>query len=746
MEVVENKVSFSFKKSDLLVQPLAFKSISYLDDLIMLLREDVGNAGQIHSSRLSFLWSYQVKDIAILLRDSLVNLLKLEQYNKDGLKTDAELLEYQEQLAIVLEDATTEVSQSYDNCLKSNLELNVEWQHQTNPVHAIIDQVNKLIDQIKTTQRSQHKLDKLDTKFADYRTSYLEHMEERRENVNKIQKILSGLKSSIEKEESEVQKPALVKIDSQILSSIEDIESSIVFAPYQFIILEDTDKLKLAVDTNAGQIVYKTIDVLSEISGWTSFNLTSPLKNIDTTLQTYKGRVLVGLIQISNRIKARFESGSDSEISISKSTLTAPLSRMITEYSEEILPNDLEKLKDLEEELKDSIRVSTLFNNQYNFLPSSAIGQLTGFAEKSELQRRYNPNRIRNLISTYTENLFTNYSKSEQITPAGYINNIISFDSESDVNALFLKHGFLGSSFSIDRPELMFRIDNHFQLWERGFGGALLITGKHLTGRSTILEMLPINYPDTTSYHIVPGQKIDINGHKTLMTHDLMATLQFIVKYKGSEKCMITIDDLAYYALNPEQTFALFSKLNSFIIKHSKQLYIAVVIHEFLYKKLRHFYNLKNIFTEVINTDNTATEHIESAVLTRAHAVANNEEANSDTDTLSSLSRKIAKKSYENIGRAMLLWCIYRNPNYKDNLSSSQFKGLVREHAPLLKTIIMHGTTSHPDLNRMLNDVDARQLKYDINGLIQIKLLYRPREGCIDINPYLKTFVEQYLV
>lgn len=746
MEAVKKEVSFSFNKSDLLVQPLAFKSISYLEDLILLLKEDVGSKGDIYSSRLSFLWSFQVKDIAILLRDSVVNLLKFEQYQNDELKSKEELSTYQEKLASVIETASAEVAQSYENCSKSNFELNTEWQHQTNPVSAITGQVNKIIDQIKTTQRSQHKLDKLHLKFADYRTSYLEHMDQRRQNIEKIQSVLTNLKSYVEKEDTEINKAALSKIDQQILASIEEIEGSITFPPYQFIILEDTDKLKLAVGTRAGQVIYKKIDILSEVSGWTTFNLTSPLKNIDTTLQTYKGRVLVGLIQISNRIKAKFESNNESEITLSKSTLTAPLSRMMTEYADEILPKDITKLGELEESIKEYIVVSQLFNQQYNFLPSSAIGQLTGFAEKSELQRRYNPNRIKSILSTYTENFLNNYSKSEQITAAGFIDNILGFDSESDVNALFLKQGFLGSSFSIDRPDLMFRIDKHFQLWQKGFGGALLITGRHLTGRSTILEMLPIHYPETTSHHIVPGQKIDIKGHKTLMTSDLMGTLEFIVKYKGAEKCIVTIDDLCYYATNPEETFDLFSKLNSFILKQSKQLYVAVVMHDFLYEKLKYFYNLKNIFTEVINTNHTATEHIARAVLTRAHAVANNDnEYNSDTDTLSSLSRKIAKKANENIGRAMLLWCIYRNSKFSRSLNSGAFKDLVRQHAALLKTLIMHGTISHPDLNNMLTDVDARQLTHDINGLIQVKLLYRPIEGCIDINPYLRTFVEPCL-
>lgn len=745
MNPTENNVDLSLKKSDFLVQPLSYKAISYLEDLVQLLEEDMAEKDEGYSSRLSFIWSFQVKDIALLFRDSVVNLIKLEQFQKDGLRSKEELETYQEELSSVINAAIQEVQQSYANCIAHNDELNSDWQHQTSPCPVLIEQVHKLIDQIKTVQRSQIKLDRLNGKFEDYRTSYLDHMGQREENSDIIQNELLALKTTLDAGEDVFHKPELTKLDSQIQSAIERIESDINFAPYQFIVLEDTDKLKLAIGAEGGQLIYKTIDILSEVSGWTSFNLTSPLKNIDTTLQTYKGRVIVGLIQLSNRIKAKFESTNDGDISLSKSVLSAPLSRMVSEYNEDIKPKDLEKLKDLKATLNSHITGSQLFNNNYNFLPSSAIGQLTGFAEKSELQRRYNPTRIKNLIFTYAENLFTNYSKNEQITPAGYINNIINFDSESDVNALFLKKGFLGSSFSIERPEIMFRIDNHFKLWKNGYGGALMIAGKHLSGRSTILEMLPINYPEIASYHIVPGQKIDVNGHKTLMTNDLLSTLAFILKHKGTDKCMVTIDDISYYSTHPEEAYQLFINLNRFIIKHSKQIYFALVIHEFLYEKLGHFFELSNIYTEVVSTNHMPTEHIESAVLTRAHAVANIDEVTSKSDTLASISRRVSKKAHENIGRGMLLWCINRNENYRENLSSSQFKTLVTNHAALLSTLIMHGMVSYPKLSKMLNEVDAKQLSYDINGLIQIKLLYRPKEGFIEINPHLKTFVEDYL-
>ncbi|WP_235297051.1 hypothetical protein [Portibacter marinus] len=742
METTTSRIHFNFKLSDLLVQPLAYKSIAFLEELVEILQKDIKDSDEDYQSRISFIWAFQVKEIAILFRDTVVNLLKLEQYVSDGIRSEEELENYQKELYDILESATNDLEDTFVKCEERNQELNSEWEHQFNPAPAVILQVEKLINQIKTIQRSQLKLDLLTIKFEDYRSSYLEHMNQREDSLHKIEKSLVSLKSTIESEEDKLGKVQLNKIDNLIETLLQKIEDGIVLAPYQFIVLEDVDKLKLAVGTAGGHLIYKSVDVLSEISGWTSFNLASPLKTIDTKIQAYKEKTIVGLIQVSNRIKAKLESANGDEVEVPKSEITAPVQKLISEYREDIVPNALERLDELKERLVTHIRISQLFNNKFNFLPSSAIGQLTGFAEKSDLQRRYSPGRIRSVFAQFFENLFSTYSEKEQVTAAAFIKDVISFDTENDANALFLKSGFLGSSFSVKRTEIIHKVKNHFELWREGYGGGLLIKGGHLSGRSTVLEMLPINYPEVESYHVVPGQKIDVKGHKRAMGDDLIDTLNFIIKYKGPEKCMVTIDDLNYYADHPEKTFEIFAELNKIVSKHSKKVYFAIVVHKYLYNKLSHYFNIADIYTETVNTDFMTVDQIQDAVLTRAHAVVNNDDMDAESETLASISRKVAKKASGNVGKAMQLWCMYTNGKYSFDTSQTQFRKLVENHHALLKLLIMHGWVQELEIRNMFNAIDANEVRSAIKGLVQIRLLERPKEGFICINPYLVVFVE----
>ena len=343
MDTISNKVHFSFKLSDLLVQPLSYKALAFLDDLKEIIKDDVFEKDENYQSRISFIWSFQVKEVAVLFRDALVNLLKLEQFVSDGLKTDQDLEDYQVELYNIIESATNDLEDTFTKCEDRNLELNVDWEHQFNPAQEIIKQIEILSNQIKTIQRSQLKLDLLTIKFEDYRSSYLEHMNQREQSLEKIEKGLVSLKETIESEQDKLERPQLVRIDNLIETILQNIENGISLAPYQFIVLEDVDRLKLAVGTSGGQLLYKSVDVLSEISGWTSFNLASPLKTIDTKIQSFKEKTIVGLIQLSNRIKARLESANGDPLEIPKGEISSSVQRLISEYREDMELNAIEK-------------------------------------------------------------------------------------------------------------------------------------------------------------------------------------------------------------------------------------------------------------------------------------------------------------------------------------------------------------------------------------------------------------------
>lgn len=737
-------IHFGTTEGDLNAQSFGYKSMAFVDKLLAVVNELDRHKGSTAYDLLSYTWTFEAKDFTIYLRDALLGLLKMENYHEDGIKSEQELEAYKDQIRSTLSEANVSLVDNYDKSLAGEGNVDPAWIHESNPVSLIKSQLTDIQNQIKTICRGQNKLDQVRKTFSDFNSTYSNYIQERISRCESLEQRLQEMKEHIDNCADVITQAEASKLVIKLQANINELETLKSLSQYQFIVLEDTNKLKLAVDTDGGKLISKSIDILSEISGWISFNLSSPLKAIDTRLKVYTEKIQICLFQLLNRIKARLE-GHEEEVAIPKSNILTPIQKLISEHHNDVEKTCNVELDKLRTTLQTQISPSQLFSKKHNFLPSATLGQLSTFTEKTALERRYNWPRIKNFITDSSSRLFSKYEAKEQITAAGYIANILSFDPEADSNALFLKNGFLGSSFSVDRPELMTKVDQHFKLWQAKYGGALLVEGGHFSGRSSLLEMIPLVYPDFISHHIVPGQKMDINGHKKVITHDLMETLAFIAKYKGSDKCIVTIDDLDYYSTSPEKTFDLYDSLRALIARYSKQIYFVISMHSLLREKLQNYFDFDEVFTETISTNYMPTDLIQQAVLTRAHAVAKNEDVINHSDALNSMARKVAKKANNNVGKAMQLWCMYQNGDYKGDGSNMQFRKLVRKHHTILRLLVMHGALYEPNLRSILNEIDGQQLKSEVKSLIQQRLLIRPDEGYISINPYLLIFVETIL-
>jgi len=737
-----HELTFSVSTDELTVPTMAFRSLAYIDKVNVALADALTMASESSKpNALCYRWAYEAKEVAILLRNALLNLLKLKHYHKDGLRTDYDVLTYKKQLQDTIHSATYHLMHSHD-VMADDSSYPDEWSQQVNPVPTITEQLHTVADQIKKIRRASHKLDLLHTKFADYRESYAEHMRQRAVRVVGIHQSLEDLRGNLPDEE-ELEADQLAHLVKQIQTKITTLDNLPMLPAYEYIVLEDTDKLRLAVASDQGRLRYKSVEILSEVSGWASFHLTTPLKSVDAKLHTFTEQTKASLYQIMNRLKARLDSGKDSP-TIPRAEVLSLLTKIIDDCTTDVVPATVGKVEEISAELSKQINCSQLFSEKYNFLPNTALGPVPGLTDRSVLEKRYRWANIKSKADKVSSQFFSKYTEEEQLTAAGYISKILSFNPESDVNALFLRKGFLGSSFTVARPQIFGAIQQHFELWQQGYGGSLLINGGHGTGRSTVLEMIPNMYPEVDSHHIVQGQKIDVYGHKHLVTHDLITAVKFVVRHATNKSCIVSIDDLEYYSNTPEMTYDIFSELLQIVRRHNKKIYFAVTLHKYLLQKLEHYFDIENPFTAVVSTDHMPVDKIEAAVLTRAHAVANHEELAKQSEEISAIARKVARRARHNVGRAMQLWCMLHGQYENDN-GDIKFKQLVLQHEELLKTLFRHGPVYEPYLRSMLNDIDAADLKAEIEGLTRIKLLVRPEDGYIKVNPYLQSTIEATL-
>jgi len=733
-------LTFSVSLDELDAAALAFRIIDYIEEIKSRLHHTSQESNIVGRLLLDYQWSFEAKEVLLLLRDILLNLIKSEQYEHDNLRLSLEVKEYKLKVQALFHEATYHLKASYENKVAGKGVVNEEWQFQENPAPAIIEQIEVISDQVKKIQRSQRKLDQLNRKLKDYRDSFGDIMHQRSARVSAIYELLRELKGNELLNKDRLESSDISKLITTIKTGIDTLNTVSNLSSYEYIVLEDTDKLKLPVSAGNGQMVYKSVEVLSEVSGWTAFNVTPSLKSVDAKLHSFTDRVATGLQQIMNRLKVKLDSGKDNP-TVDRLDVLNALDKIIHECQSEVVPETIDKIKEIENLLDTYLRSSQLYNEEFNFLPISSMAQVSGLAEKSLVEQRYSVENIKQQVKKVSGTLFSKYTNAEQLSAPAYINKVLSFNPESDENALFLRKGFLGSSFTLDREDIFRRINSHYELWDQGYGGALLLQGGHGTGRSTILEMIPVMHPDITSHHITVGQKIDVNGHKITVQKELITIVNFIVKHSNNQKCIITIDDIEQYTNSPANMYKLIKELFYIIQKKNQKIYFAMSIHRFLYEQIFSFMKTNHIFTETISTDYMAPKAIEEALLTRAYAVAHQDDLTKRSDQYYSKAKMISKKSRNNVGRAMQLWCMF-NGDYQNDNGNARFKTLVLENEELLKLLFRNGDVYEPELRSMLNKVDATNLKSEIESLIRIKLLVRPQKGYIKVNPYLQSTIE----
>ncbi len=745
---VESNLSFVFELNprEFAISVFNIQAQSYIRKLSETLVSCAVEAATDDKAKIvSYVWSHEAKDVSILIRDCMLNLLRLKYFEEDGLKSALEAENYRSKVAQIILEASKDLDQKYKKIISGGLSEDAKWIHEINPTDVIVEQLNTIADQIKKINRSQHKIDNIAVSFAAFKKSYGEYMEIRNQRSIELHHILGKLIESINAIPKLTTVETLRKLATLIDSQILTLENQPNMSSYDSIGLDYIDKLSFAVSSDGGRLMHKQIDILSEVSSWTTFNLSGPLRDIDKRLSNYKERIAVALLQLSNRLKAKVDVNNSEDLTFDSSEISKQLQNLDEDYIKIIVPEVHDEIESLGNKLGNLIKVTKLFDENYLFLPVSKISQLSsGLTFSDTIQKRYNLSKIIAGFHNWSNGIFTKEKIKEKPTAASYIDSILNFNPGSDENALFMRKGFLGSTFNIERPIKENAIKKHFDLWQSGFGGSLLITGSHYSGKSSLLELIPLQQPEFRNYNIALNQSVDINGHKINIDTDLIKALKEIVKHIEDDKCIITIDNLEHYACDANGMYDFFNALQFLIIKYSQKIYFAIAIEEGQYHRLNSYFNLENVFSEIVNADGVSSSLIEDALHVRALAVADLDEATFNSDKLRQKAKKVASLSQGNIGLAMQRWCSY-DSELQMKTSVLGFKDKVLANRFLLEYLLSFELINMSRLKVFFDEVEFKKIRAEIEHLCQQKILLRKNEGNLQVQPYLRAQIHQIL-
>ena len=740
VDKVDLKLDLQLEKIS--VHYLSLNAIYFIQELIKALKV-AEEKDDTASQYLSFEWSFEAKEVAILLRDASLNVLKLHYYHRDGLRSDSDVQAFNDELVSLLNRASNELRIDYNNYNTTSLEVDPKWLHQTKPVSKIIEQLETIIDQIKKIQRSQNKLDSIEVRLQDFRSQHDSYIGERHDIIDKVKSTILGLKQEADKLAAKVDKIGVQKLVALIDKKIENIDTRPIMSSYEDIRLDDIEKLSLPIGTDSGMIITKNVDILSEVSSWISFNLASRLKDADKKIIGFYEQASISLFQLSNRLKAKIID-EESEVNVFKSDYLTPLEKL-EDLSAGLQKDVIESnLTNVALELNKNFIISQLFNTKYSFLPQSAGAQVMSASLTAQISERYSKEAWINTWNNFVATIIPKSTREYPQDTTDFVKMMTQFNPVSDMNTLFMRKGFLGTSFTVAREGIESSMQKHFEKWREGFGGGLMIQGPTGCGKSNLIGKLQLLLEDLPSYSVIPNQSIDVRGHKFLIPHDLITAVKTIVKYQDISKCIVIIDDLESYLNGPENAYDVIDQLIDLIRRYSHRIYFIVAVNDRLSDKMSQFFDIDNVFTKVVNAAKITDQTIKDALVTRALAVANHEDNNYNGDSFYNNANIATNICEGNIGYAMQLWCII-NSGMMGYRMPSEFEDSVLRHRHLLKTLMTFGAIKAYDVLQMYDEVQQQKVRSDIAYLLQTKIVERPTEGFLSINRLLRYPIDKIL-
>lgn len=708
---------------------LSQKIDHYLDDMVALMdgvKEQPTSPAQQY---LSFHWSNTVRDFSILLRDTLLNAVKVEQISKD----DQEISEsYADEIKSVVEQAATVVSEEYA-VSKEYTDAVKEWKHQLNPIPEVNRQLRELQKQCKKIYRSSSKIDDIRSNIHDYVKDFQLQYTRQCNAVKQLFTIVEEVQNLVKGITSESSKTIIEATVDQIgenslkLDLVKGTESMEIL-PYA-----NSETINFPVSTSNGSLYYKSINAKSEFARWFSAFIYPKIVELESRRDHAVEKCNYAFSQIRTKVAAIALSDMEDHVDIQRE-----FDSIFILLEKEVLAalrHEEEELNKLvNAHLKNYLLASNVFSEDKLFLPESGGSQISNISKDAQKRILSNLNQYKNDFSQYLNTVLSRYFEIDKTPYSQYVQNLVSIHDEDESLALFLKKGYLGKSFTVQRPEVINPIIEDYKLWLDGFAGAILLSGLSGSGKSTLLGMINHLGLSEEIIQLSCGESYFVR-HKSFEPRiEFEELIRQVVYQTRGRKVVVCIDDLEMWHDEEIELFDNIARLFEAISKYRRNIFFIVTCSPFLKERLQLFKDLNSVFSYQTEIERMNSNQIRDALNLRARV---NDKMKINESELDSRFGHIIRESKGNIGLAMLEYCRFHNENYKPSMKSQEFNELVRYHHVLLLYMSSYYHTSLKVLKDTLSEMDYRSTKKSIDHLVGQKILVRPRSGYVAINPLI---------
>lgn len=721
-----------------------FEELLQLSDIDLL--PDSATNRDKQTRQVQFLWSIEALDLSILIRDAFLKLARQHISKLGKFRLDSDSYEQGFSIAEDIKEVLTLAANSTSNLLHEILEGNVDsetqWKHQLRPNKEVISQLEQLLKQVKIIFSSNKDIEQIVPALTDFREHLLDYTNARIVKLRELSSLLNDAEIAINSLPKECEKSDLLQLAKSIQRVSEQIDSQ---KANEFNLKSFQSKfgeLRIPVFSRGGEMIYKEINFDKDLEVWIDSEIVPKILDADSDISIlydssnialFNTRNKIENLSLTDKVKYQFDTEKFNEsiekIHLDVNSYLADLDEIIAEINIRA---------------QEQLDIDVLYDAKRSFLPPISfisMTKLTGqklwyetsFWEdwKSKLNDLIKRQRIPYL-----------YNLTED--PFHYVDTRLIDENDLDANSLFLKKGYIGRSFFIERQKPLQLFDKAYERWREGYQGSVLLAGKYGAGKTSFIEFLTQQYPERRFVSIKKGGEIEFNGRKHQITDSLGETLNFLAKQSIAQPCIICIDDIELWQYTEGGFYNSIRDLVDAIAKYNKRLFFLISTNHHALYQIERMFNFKSRFSETIILDRMSSTQIANAIVIR-HNASLKDFKSDENATLHQKAISISRLNRNNIGASLLDWERYLEGQEIHRNIPLSFSEIVNQHQMVLRIILAHRRIKESYLRTGLTASDNNFITEEIRKLLGYKILNRKKHGFLQINPFIVFDVEQSL-
>jgi len=724
-------------EADLTCHVFYQKSEKTLDSISLFFQEYIDNEIIQEHYYLAYVWSIKVRDFSVLLRDSLLGIVKYDQYTHDD-KVVAK--DFMSDLAANIKNAAIEVieSKSKDDLSVKELSLFV---HQTNPVSNILLQIDELNIQLKKIYRSHDKVNGIRLNLEIFKRDFYLSFHKQTGVVESLIEQIGAVSELVDDIHPSGTKEQISSVIDGINATYSKLESLQTVESMEVLSYLDKVNLNIPVKVHSGRLISKSLDIQSEISKWFSGNVYPHIIELENRRNLSLEASLTALNSARVKLSALILDNSDI-YDTSTSNVKVGITELKTQHIIPLQKEATENTEKINAYLDKDFYAASVYDENSLFMPNNGNVQMTNISRDALKRMVVVYKEYKKSVFSWFQKSLATYIELDRIPHNRFISNKLLINKNDERLSLFLKKGYLGKSFSVSRPDLIKPILNDYQLWKDGYAASILIYGKSGTGKSALIGILSQSSSVDEMISINAGEPYFTKNKSFERSYDLKKVVSNIAYQYIGQKIILTIDDLGQWHNNNHNLYDNINQLSKLMRKYKEDIFFIVSCNYYLKSRIDIFRDLSLLFSSEISVGKLSNSDLKEALMMRFRALP--ELGLSDTEHADTI-KPILRNANGNVGHAMLEYSRFYNSEYKPDLKSQEFVELINDYSTILKYILCFQNINENDLSRMLTKLEQVEFKNHIRFLIGLKVLVYSRSNVVSINPFLIFSIEKAL-